>query len=70
MQPEVQIDFIKNHLKPAFIAHQLETKILSYDHNWDRPDYPLTVLEQANEEVDGVALPLVRRATVGPIGGF
>lgn len=55
MQPEVQIDFIKNHLKPAFIAHQLETKILSYDHNWDRPDYPLTVLEQANEEVDGVA---------------
>ncbi|GGF92051.1 glucosylceramidase [Paenibacillus albidus] len=55
MLPEAQSDFIKNHLKPAFVKHGMDTKILCYDHNWDRPDYPLTVLEQAGDEVDGVA---------------
>ncbi|MBT2291710.1 glycosyl hydrolase [Paenibacillus albidus] len=55
MPPEAQSDFIKNHLKPAFVKHGMDTKILCYDHNWDRPDYPLTVLEQAGNEVDGVA---------------
>ncbi|WP_410513604.1 glycoside hydrolase family 30 beta sandwich domain-containing protein [Paenibacillus sp. BR2-3] len=55
MLPEAQTDFIKNYLKPSFVKHNIHTKILCYDHNWDRPDYPLTVLEQANECVDGVA---------------
>ncbi|MDQ0114538.1 glycoside hydrolase family 30 protein [Paenibacillus harenae] len=55
MLPEAQSDFIKNHLKPQFVKHQLNTKILCYDHNWDKPDYPRTVLEQAADEVDGVA---------------
>ncbi|MDQ0062549.1 glycoside hydrolase family 30 protein [Paenibacillus harenae] len=55
MLPESQSDFIKNHLKPQFVKHQLNTKILCYDHNWDKPDYPRTVLEQAVDEVDGVA---------------
>jgi glucosylceramidase len=55
MLPEEQAQFIRNSLKPAFIRHNISTKILCYDHNWDRPDYPLTVLEQAAAEVDGVA---------------
>ncbi|CAM3598210.1 glycoside hydrolase family 30 protein [Marinicrinis lubricantis] len=55
MGPEAQSDFIRNDLKPCFVKHGIETKILCYDHNWDRPDYPRTVLEQANAEVDGVA---------------
>lgn len=55
MPAEAQADFIVNHLKPAFIRNNLNTKILCYDHNWDRPDYPQTVLEQAGEAVDGVA---------------
>ncbi|WP_366295914.1 glycoside hydrolase family 30 beta sandwich domain-containing protein [Paenibacillus sp. AN1007] len=55
MPAEAQADFIQNHLKPAFVRSSLHTKILCYDHNWDRPDYPLTVLEQAGEAVDGVA---------------
>lgn len=55
MPAEAQADFIKNHLKPAFVQNDIQTKILCYDHNWDQPDYPLTVLEQAGEEVDGVA---------------
>ncbi len=55
MLPEVQSEFIKNFLKPAFRRNGISTKILCYDHNWDKPDYPLTVLNQAEEEVDGVA---------------
>lgn len=55
MLPEAQRDFIKNYLKPNFVKHNINTKILCYDHNWDRPDYPLTVLEDAKDEVDGVA---------------
>lgn len=55
MLPEAQSDFIKNHLKPQFVKNGIQTKILCYDHNWDKPDYPLTVLEQAGDAVDGVA---------------
>lgn len=55
MLPEAQRDFIKNYLKPSFVKHNIQTKILCYDHNWDRPDYPLTVLDYAEDEVDGVA---------------
>lgn len=55
MLPEAQSDFIKNHLKPQFVKNDIDTKILCYDHNWDKPDYPLTVFEQAGDAVDGVA---------------
>ena len=55
MSPTAQAVFIKDHLRPAFEAAGLETKILAYDHNWDRKDYPLTVLEKAGDAVDGVA---------------
>lgn len=55
MLPEVQSEFIKHHLKPAFTAAGITTKILCYDHNWDKPDYPLHVLDEAGDTVDGVA---------------
>ncbi|MCR8658839.1 glycoside hydrolase family 30 protein [Paenibacillus endoradicis] len=55
MLPEVQSEFIKHHLKPAFVEHGISTKILCYDHNWDEPNYPLHVLETADDAVDGVA---------------
>lgn len=55
MPAEAQADFIKNHLKPALVRNDIQSKILCYDHNWDRPDYPLTVLDEVAEEVDGVA---------------
>ncbi|WML49072.1 glycoside hydrolase family 30 beta sandwich domain-containing protein [Neobacillus sp. PS3-34] len=55
MLPEWQSDFIKNYLKPNFLKHKLDTKILCYDHNWDRPDYPLSVFDDAGDAVDGVA---------------
>ncbi|WP_206156124.1 glycoside hydrolase family 30 protein [Chitinophaga fulva] len=44
MVAEAQRDFIKDHLGPAFAAANIGTKIVVYDHNCDRPDYPLTIL--------------------------
>ena len=35
-----EADFIKNNLGPAFKAAGIKTKIIVYDHNADRPDYP------------------------------
>ncbi len=55
MTAERQADFIKNYLKPRFIENRLDTKILCYDHNWDRPDYPLHVIDDVGDAVDGVA---------------
>ncbi len=60
MQPTEQADFIKNHLGPAFQAASITTKIISYDHNADRPDYPLTIFADAGAKqyVDGSAFHL------------
>lgn len=40
-----QAAFIANALGPALAAAHLNTKVMVYDHNWDRPDYPETVLK-------------------------
>lgn len=55
-----QADFIKNHLGPAFRAAGIETKIVIYDHNADRPDYPLAVLADtaAKPFINGTAFHL------------
>lgn len=55
-----QITFIKNNLGPAFAAASISTKIIAYDHNCDRPDYPLDVLNDATarQYVDGSAFHL------------
>ncbi len=52
-----QIDFIKNNVGPAFRTAGITTKIIAYDHNTDRTDYPLAVLGDAgaNPYVDGSA---------------
>jgi glucosylceramidase len=42
-----QAAFIRNHLGPAFKKAGLRTKIILFDHNCDRPDYPLTLLNDA-----------------------
>ena len=52
-----QAIFIKNHLGPAFKAAGIDTKIILYDHNADRPDYPISILNdpEAKKYVDGSA---------------
>jgi len=42
-----QTDFIKNHLGPAFQSANIDTKIIIYDHNCDKPEYPISVLNDA-----------------------
>ncbi|MBX2921811.1 MAG: glucosylceramidase [Chitinophagaceae bacterium] len=60
MQPLEQADFIKQSLGPALKAADLSTKIILYDHNADRPDYPITILNDAEaaKYVDGSAFHL------------
>ncbi len=40
-----QLAFIDSALGPALAAAKLNTKLMVYDHNWDRPDYPETILK-------------------------
>jgi len=60
MPAEEQLLFVKKHLGPAFAAHGIDTKIIVYDHNADRPDYPITILNDAEaaKYVDGSAFHL------------
>ena len=60
MLPEQQARFIGQHLGPAFRQAGIKTKIIVYDHNADRPDYPITVLSdpKANPYIDGSAFHL------------
>ena len=60
MTAEKQAEFIKKHLGPAFKAANISTKIVAYDHNCDRPDYPIAVLsdKEANPFIDGSAFHL------------
>ena len=55
-----QADFIKRSLGPAFKAAGIKTKIIIYDHNADKPEYPITVLNdpEAKKYVDGSAFHL------------
>jgi glucosylceramidase len=55
-----QAKFIKENLGPAFESAGINTKIIVYDHNADRTDYPLAILSdpQAAVYVDGSAFHL------------
>ncbi|MGB7548673.1 MAG: glycoside hydrolase family 30 beta sandwich domain-containing protein [Terracidiphilus sp.] len=40
-----QAAFFGDALAPALAAAHLNPKVMAYDHNWDRPDYPEKVLK-------------------------
>jgi glucosylceramidase len=46
MEPADQIKLVKE-MGPAFMNHNISTKILVWDHNWDNPGYPIAVLNDA-----------------------
>lgn len=52
--------FVKNNLGPAFRAAGINTKIIVYDHNADRPDHPIFILDDpdARQYIDGSAFHL------------
>jgi glucosylceramidase len=60
MSADEEAAFIKNDLGPAFKAAGLDTRIIIYDHNCDRPDYPLSILADADarQYIDGSAFHL------------
>ncbi len=60
MQASEQAAFIRDHLGPALETAGLKTKIIIYDHNADRPDYPISVLNdpEARKYVAGSAFHL------------
>ncbi|MFX5839710.1 hypothetical protein ABTE60_20585, partial [Acinetobacter baumannii] len=60
MNAAEQANFIKQHLGPAFRQNNISTKIILYDHNCDRPDYPIAILNDpaAKSFVDGSAFHL------------
>jgi glucosylceramidase len=63
MLPEQQARFIGMHLGPAFQNAGITTKIIIYDHNADRPDYPITVLK------DSLAYPFIDGSAFHLYGG-
>jgi glucosylceramidase len=57
MQPEEQLDFIKNYLGPKFQSAGIATKIIIYDHNWDNTDYAISIMNdpEAGNYISGSA---------------
>ena len=60
MTSQEQLNFIKEHLGPLFRENSIDARIVVYDHNADRPDYPLDILndQEARTFVDGSAFHL------------
>jgi glucosylceramidase len=60
MPAKEQAEFVKNHLGPTFQKAGIKTKIIIYDHNADRPDYPISILNdsEAKKYIDGSAFHL------------
>ena len=60
MEARDQATFIKSALGPAFESAGLTTKIILYDHNADKPEYPMSILAdpESYKYVDGSAFHL------------
>jgi glucosylceramidase len=57
---EQQRDFIRDHLGPVFEKRNLTTNIWCYDHNFNHPNFPATILKdpQAAKYIDGTGFHL------------
>lgn len=57
---EEQRDFIRDQLGPLFERHRIKTLIWCWDHNWNKVEFPRTILSdpQAARYVDGTAFHL------------
>lgn len=68
MEAQDQANFIKTALGPIFESNGVKTKIIIYDHNADKPEYPITILNdaEAKKYIDGSAFHLY----AGPISAL
>jgi glucosylceramidase len=59
MDAATQLTVLRDYVLPALTASNITTKVLVYDHNWDRPDYPDAILSDAtvlgSSRVAGIA---------------
>jgi glucosylceramidase len=62
MTSEEEADFVGNYLGPALAKAGLTTKIISFDHNCDHPNYSIDLLKNpaANKYTDGSGFHLYR----------
>jgi glucosylceramidase len=60
MISDQQRDFIKQSLGPIFKSNNIKTKIVVYDHNCNKPEYAINILNdtEANQYIDGSAFHL------------
>ncbi|WCT13777.1 glycoside hydrolase family 30 protein [Mucilaginibacter jinjuensis] len=60
MSAKQQALFVSQYLGPLFKKNAIKTKIIIYDHNLDRLDYPLSILDNpaCSQYVDGTAFHL------------
>ncbi|KXX70801.1 glycoside hydrolase family 30 beta sandwich domain-containing protein [Flammeovirga sp. SJP92] len=59
MKADEMANFIAGHLGPKFQTAGIATKIITYDHNCDRPDYPISIINSdANQYINGSAFHL------------
>jgi glucosylceramidase len=59
MDAPTQLTVLRDYVLPALTANSLSSRVLVYDHNWDQPSYPQTVLSDptilASDQVAGAA---------------
>jgi glucosylceramidase len=62
MTSEEEADFIGKYLGPALAKAGVTTRIISFDHNCDHPNYPIDILKNAaaNNYTDGSGFHLYR----------
>jgi glucosylceramidase len=53
-----QLTVLRDYVLPALAANHLTAKVLIYDHNWDEPSYPQTILSDptvaASTQIGGI----------------
>lgn len=60
MPAKEQATFVGKYLGPSFKTARIDTKIIIYDHNADKPEYPISILDdpEARKYIDGSAFHL------------
>lgn len=55
-EPEEEASWVHDYLRPALAAAGLQPQILGFDHNWDLPSYPTTLVSgPTSSDYGGIA---------------
>lgn len=53
MDATTQLSVLRDYVLPVLASNNITTRVLVYDHNWDQPGYPETVLSDTNVLASG-----------------